>query len=123
MKKSKTNARGEIYICLYKKWVYITIDTWGLIHGNRHVTRHIGLVSRYMPKGLWARWQIWSAGPICLVMWQQPCFKLFYYMFTRESLHRGDVNDVIYDAEGTREGLYGYTLASLWVRVWTDVFM
>ena len=31
-------------------------------------------------------------------------FSLFYHMFMRESLRRDDVNDVIYDAEGAREG-------------------
>ena len=30
-------------------------------------------------------------------------FKAFSYMFTRGSLRRGDVNDVIYDPEGRRE--------------------
>ena len=29
-------------------------------------------------------------------------------MFTRESLRHGDMNDVIYDAEGTGEGRYGF---------------
>ena len=28
-----------------------------------------------------------------------------YYMFTRWPEHRGDVNDVIYDADGACEGL------------------
>ena len=33
-------------------------------------------------------------------------FKTFYYMFMLESSRRGDVNDVIYDSEGAREGRY-----------------
>ena len=32
-----------------------------------------------------------------------------YYMFMSGSLRRGDVNDVIYDADAAREGRYGFT--------------
>ena len=36
-------------------------------------------------------------------------------MFSCESLHRSDVNGVIYDAEGAQEGRYGCTLGLIWV--------
>ena len=38
-------------------------------------------------------------------------------MFTRGSLRRGGVNDVIYDADGVREGRYGCTRGPIWVHV------
>ena len=31
----------------------------------------------------------------------------FFHMFTRGSLHHGNVNDVIYDADAASEGRYG----------------
>ena len=42
-------------------------------------------------------------------------------MFTRMSLRRSDVNDVIYDAEGAREGRYGCMRGRLWVHVRADI--
>ena len=34
---------------------------------------------------------------------------MFYYMFKRRSLRRGEMDEVIYDVEGAREGQYGCT--------------
>ena len=42
-------------------------------------------------------------------------------MFTCGSLRHGDMNDVIYEADGTREGLYGYTRGPLWVYMSADM--
>ena len=50
--------------------------------------------------------QILSVGPICLVICQRPRFKL--YMLRRRSLRRGDVINVIYDAEDAHEERYGF---------------
>ena len=36
-------------------------------------------------------------------------------MFTNGSLCHGDVNDIIYDAEGACEGQYGCTRGPIWV--------
>ena len=38
-------------------------------------------------------------------------------MFTWGSFRRGDVIDVIYDAEGAREGQYGCTLGLIWIHL------
>ena len=38
-------------------------------------------------------------------------------MFTQGSLCFGDVNNVIYDAEGAREGRYGCTRGPIWIHV------
>ena len=38
-------------------------------------------------------------------------------MFTRGSLRRSDVNDVIYFAEGADEGLYGCMRGPIWFHV------
>ena len=41
-------------------------------------------------------------------------FQTFYNMLTCSSLHRGEVNDVIYDAKGAHVGLYRCTRRSLY---------
>ena len=41
-------------------------------------------------------------------------------MFMRMSLHPNNVNDVIYDAEGAREGQYGCTQGLIWFHVGAD---
>ena len=65
--------------------------------------------------------QIWSVGPICLATRRLPRFKLFITCLRSGSLCRGDVNDVIYDAEGAREGRYWCTREPLLVHVRADV--
>ena len=42
-------------------------------------------------------------------------------MFMRVSLRRGDVNDVIYDAEYARDGRYGCTRGTIRVHVKADM--
>ena len=42
-------------------------------------------------------------------------------MFTLGSSRSGDVNDVIYDAEGAREGQYWCTRGLIWVQVRADM--
>ena len=44
-------------------------------------------------------------------------FKTFYYMLPRGSSRRGDVMDVICDAVGAGEGIYGYTRGPIWVHI------
>ena len=44
-------------------------------------------------------------------------FKTFYYMFTRGSLRRGDLNDAFYDAVVAREGRYGCRQRPIWVHL------
>ena len=38
-------------------------------------------------------------------------------MFTHGSLRRGDMHDIIYDAECSREGRYGCIRGPIWVQV------
>ena len=44
---------------------------------DRRFTRHIGPVAPYLHESLQARGQIWSTGPICLVMRQWTCLLNF----------------------------------------------
>ena len=42
-------------------------------------------------------------------------------MFMCGSLWGGGMNDIIYDAEGAREGRYGFTRGPLWVHMRADM--
>ena len=42
-------------------------------------------------------------------------------MFMCGSLCRDNMNDLIYDAEGTHKGRFGYTQGPLWVHVRADM--
>ena len=44
-------------------------------------------------------------------------FLTFHYIFTREFSRRGNVNYVIYDAEGACEDQYGSTRGLIWVHL------
>ena len=52
--------------------------------------------------------------PICLITRRLLRFNSLLHVYAC-SLSRRDVNEVIYDAEGAREGQYGYTWRSIWV--------
>ena len=43
------------------------------------------------------------------------------YMFTHWSLYGGDMNDIIYDAEGAPEGQYGCTCGPIWDHMRADM--
>ena len=48
-------------------------------------------------------------------------FLTFYYMLTSGSLHHGDMNDIIYDADAACEGRYGCMQGLIWVHTRTDM--
>ena len=82
-----------------------------LIHGHRSFTRHIGPGSAHFPEGLlkFRPEKIWSARPICLVMWR--------WHVTCMSLRCCDVTVVIKDVEGACRGQYGCTRGLIWIHV------
>ena len=73
-------------------------------------------VSPYLPKGLKAQVQIRSARPICLAARLWPRLK-FFITCKLQVYSLGDVNAVIYDAEGARVGRYRCMEVLIWGRM------